>query len=743
MADTATSALLRESLKKMNEARDKITTTTRAEPVFSLTLLTKKKDILQSEKRKLEVSLQHKIDILYRLRRHYEQLLTSNGNVQERTRLHGGKIQEILFALEKMTPLASESLRTDGTMFDKQSESEGLDACSSKAALVEMALDQLKHHIERLELDSMTAEESHQRQVMNVISMKTQMSEGDEQLLMLNEEVFAMVELLERERRALKCADSCLGLMAQRYERSIIEVTQIEEDVQTLTLLQSDLIRSLETYREMSAEEAGQRRLSRSISRSELEQIDDLVNKAGPSCPDDEKLASVTSSLTEKLSLISNALRTTKVSRQEATIRLKGVMERLACAKSSLKSYEDQVKWLQNRHRHYAKECGETVTVQQMKKLEYDDFCEACATEMASIDFHMTSIKEATHNELERLRTFHENRASLNKELSEKRFKVQEHQKLADVMQSEIATSDLVTKLLVEENALRISSVGDQESRRARLASILDREVMLSEDAESSLQRLRVVVTEIDTNEKLLRLDLLKQSEHAEKQLVQVQEIISPLKDISCLEKTIVEKTTHQKSNEAAKKAELDKQLEADETQLHARYDELASKMRLRYQTAIKNAVLEYDNLVAVKEKQSVLTTTAVEKSGEASLQQYNEATNVNRVQHPAQISKNKARSVKTSRRRIITKRAQKAPQVGDGDRAQGDPALKVGDTPCDFGRLDGVTSKADTHFDSTHVPTTRKVRPPIKKQPQPKATKGRRASQTIDWFTDDSFSFT
>ncbi|EEY68704.1 uncharacterized protein PITG_19024 [Phytophthora infestans T30-4] len=599
---------------------------------MSLSLVAKKEKILQMEVAKLGKLLAQRNEMLDGLQESHEYLLTTNGQLQERSRLR----RERLVSLRTLLEAGQEQHGKDKTGVCDVIGVNELDATAEKCGVLKGIILGLVDKRAGLEQQCMGLEEQTAREAVALRAKEERLSEVRNSLLLLHEDIHSTQWNFANDEAELSAEDKHLNAVSQNAQSEAAAVEKVDTALRAEKAAVEDLRATWLNYEDMVHEEHRQITIENEDARSEQRKCQKLLESNG------EELTS------------------TKFFKRELALRKKQEKDMLAIAQSSIKAKEEQLTWLDRQRLHLENEQNEAVKVHAADEAAYRTFVKEHKSAMASLEAQIKGIEKELKSTERAITARNKKVATINKKTVQKSKVLQEWKVKIDAKQDQV-TKSAATQGLVDAELLNMQeSLKQEQLRVAQIQGLLKAQEMESEELHSSCAVVESEIQNTHTSLATMRANITATQTAVKNRIDEVRDKFLSAFVIEDAENLI---------------QLLNKEIESWTTKDSVEVDEAIARHTMKLKQ-------KYDALMAENRKKFGKTLLQKEKQYNAKLDKLKKTTAAKKSK-PAASSTNKAKIVKKH------SMDEPAPQIfvsatsheHDSDETMGNPAPEENDT--------------------------------------------------------------
>ncbi|KAF4145227.1 hypothetical protein GN958_ATG05581 [Phytophthora infestans] len=623
---------------------------------MSLSLVAKKEKILQMEVAKLGKLLAQRNEMLDGLQESHEYLLTTNGQLQERSRLR----RERLVSLRTLLEAGQEQHGKDKTGVCDVIGVNELDATAEKCGVLKGIILGLVDKRAGLEQQCMGLEEQTAREAVALRAKEERLSEVRNSLLLLHEDIHSTQWNFANDEAELSAEDKHLNAVSQNAQSEAAAVEKVDTALRAEKAAVEDLRATWLNYEDMVHEEHRQIAIENEDARSEQRKCQKLLESNGPTCSADEEVLQTARDLQLRLQHLNEELTSTKFFKRELALRKKQEKDMLAIAQSSIKAKEEQLTWLDRQRLHLENEQNEAVKVHAADEAAYRTFVKEHKSAMASLEAQIKGIEKELKSTERAITARNKKVATINKKTVQKSKVLQEWKVKIDAKQDQV-TKSAATQGLVDAELLNMQeSLKQEQLRVAQIQGLLKAQEMESEELHSSCAVVESEIQHTHTSLATMRANITATQTAVKNRIDEVRDKFLSAFVIEDAENLI---------------QLLNKEIESWTTKDSVEVDEAIARHTMKLKQ-------KYDALMAENRKKFGKTLLQKEKQYNAKLDKLKKTTAAKKSK-PAASSTNKAKIVKKH------SMDEPAPQIfvsatsheHDSDETMDNPAPEENDT--------------------------------------------------------------
>uniref|UniRef100_H3HE98 Uncharacterized protein n=1 Tax=Phytophthora ramorum TaxID=164328 RepID=H3HE98_PHYRM len=442
---------------------------------MSLSLVAKKEKILQTEVAKLEKVLTQRNEVLCGLRESHEYLLTTNGQLQERSRLR----REKLVALRMVLEADHERDGADELGLCDSIGMNELDATAEKCDVLKDILLGLTDKHTALEQSCMGLEERTALHTETLSVKREQLKQVQGTLLFLHEDIHSTRWNFENDQAELTEVNKRLNVVSQNSQSETATLEKIDDALRMEKVTVEDLQTVWQNCQDMVHEEHRQLAVMNEEVKSERRELQKSLESNGED---------VTSA---------------KFFKRELALRRKQEIDMLAVTQSSIKAKDEQLAWLERQRVHLENECNEASTAQAADETAYQALLEEHKDAMAALGTQTKDAEKRIKITERAISARNKKVVAINKKVAQKTKVLAEWKARIGAKQEEVAKS-AVTQELVDADALSAQEALNQELR------LLERSQQLRAMQEMEAEELRSSCAALDTDTRRVHKTLAK-----------------------------------------------------------------------------------------------------------------------------------------------------------------------------------------------------------------------------------------
>ncbi|KUF83794.1 hypothetical protein AM587_10008682 [Phytophthora nicotianae] len=623
---------------------------------MSLSLVAKKEKILQMEVVKLGTLLSQRNEMLSGLRESHEYLLTTNGQLRERSRLQRAR----LVSLRTLLGADQEQNGKDKPGLCDNVGVNELEATAEKCGVLKDILYGLVDKRAGLEQQYMGLEEQTAREVVALRSKEERLSEGimkgqhaaavkanecydvvRNSLLLLQEDIrstqwnFAVNEMIlllwslvllsdgllnwfQNSQAEFVASDKYLNAVSQNAQSQAAAVEKVTtalraekaavEDLRTVCFFYSFAVlihiintkvdQTWQNYEDMIHEEHRQLVIENEIARSEQREFQKLLESKG------EEITSV------------------KFFKRELALRRKQEKDILAIAQSSIKAKDKQLTWLERQRVHLENEQNEAVKTHAADETAHHTFVEEHNSAITSLEVQTKDIGKKIKGTERAITARNKKVATVNKKVAQKTKVLQEWKARIDAKQDQV-TKSAATQEFIDGEALAVQEALNQELRRdEQIQGLLTVQEMESEELRSSCEVLETEIQRANTTLTTMRTSITATQTAVKNRIDEVRDKFLSTFVVGDAENLIELLDKEIESWTVKDTVEVDEIIARETLKLKERYNTLTAETRKTYGRTLRKKEKQYNaKLTKLKEKmaekKSKVTTNSANKPPE------------------------------------------------------------------------------------------------------------------------------
>ncbi|KAG3012423.1 hypothetical protein PC121_g15208 [Phytophthora cactorum] len=453
---------------------------------MSLSLVAKKEKILQMEVAKLEKLLAQRNEMLGGLRESHEYLLTTNGQLQERSRLR----REMLVSLRMLLGADQEQNGKDKPGLSDTIGVNELEATAEKCGVLKDILLGLGDKRAGLEEQYMGCEEQTARNTMALRAKEERLREVRNTYFLLQEDIHSTQWNFTSDQAELAAEDKHLNAVSQNAQGQAAAVEKADTALRAEKAAVEDLRTTWHNYEDMVHEEHRQLAIANEDARSEQRELQKLLQSTGATCAADEDVLQAAKDLQVRLQHLNEEATSVKFFKRELALRRKQEKDILSFTQSSIKAKHEQLTWLDRQRVHLENEQKEAVNAHAADEAAYCTFIEEHNAEMASLEAQIKYAGKQMKSTERAITARNKKMAAVNKQVAQKTMALQEWTTKIDAKQDQVARS-AATQKLVDAEVLSEQEALEQALHRAEhTQQLITAQRMESEELRSSCEML-------------------------------------------------------------------------------------------------------------------------------------------------------------------------------------------------------------------------------------------------------------
>ncbi|KAL3673030.1 hypothetical protein V7S43_002326 [Phytophthora oleae] len=447
---------------------------------MSLSLVAKKEKILQMEVVKLEKLLDQRNEMLCSLQESHEYLLTTNGQLQERTRLRREKLVPL------RTLLDAEHEKNESSLCDSIGMNE-LEATAEKCGVLKNILLGLVDKRAGLERQCMGLDEQVTRGTADVVVKEEYLHEVRNTLMLLHEDIRSTQWNVENDKAELAEEDRQLNIVSNNAQRQAATAEKVHADLRAEKAAIEDLRTTWKNYEGMAHEEHRQIAIANEDARSEQRELQRLLQSNGvrkkgidclPSCylfclsnhlqatcPADEDIVETVKDLQSRLQGLTEETASVNFFKREIYLRRKQERNMLAITQTSIKAKDEQLRWLERQLEHLKNEQNEAAKARTDDESAFQAFVEEHDKSISSLEAQLKDSEKELKITERAVTARNKKVSAVNNKIVQKTKVLAEWKAQIDTKQDQ-ANRSAATQELVDAEVLRSQNVLDQEVRR-------------------------------------------------------------------------------------------------------------------------------------------------------------------------------------------------------------------------------------------------------------------------------------
>ncbi|CAI5718290.1 unnamed protein product [Hyaloperonospora brassicae] len=458
---------------------------------LSLNLVAKKEQRLQRELTQLDEVLSQRHETLCALRERHEHVLTTNGQLQERRRVHWEKLVALRAQLGDDARHAHEERGTRAGTRDVIGGNE-LQATAEKCRVLQDVVRGLLDKHTALERQCMGREDQLARATVALTAKAERLKIAQNTLCLMRQDTHSTLWNLELDQAALAKADSHLEGASQRAQQEAAVFDKVDHALKLEKAALDDLEICWQNYEGMAHEEQRQLIMANEDATSEKRELQKLLESNGPTCPTDEEVLQLAKELQTQLQHVNDEVANTKFYKRELALRRKQEKEWLVFTQSSIKAKDEQLLWLERQRKHLENELKEVQKAHDADEAAYQAFLNE---HKAAVGLHDGQMKDAE----KQLKTTERAIVACNKKVAAATKKAGQKTKVLAELTTKLAPKQeqleksTATQTLVDAEILSVQSTLDQ----ALLNVERTQQLRIAHDMES--EKLRSSCTKLES----------------------------------------------------------------------------------------------------------------------------------------------------------------------------------------------------------------------------------------------------
>ncbi|KAK1933682.1 hypothetical protein P3T76_011896 [Phytophthora citrophthora] len=428
-------------------------------------MVAKKEKILQMEVTKLEKMLVQRNETICGLQESHEYLLTTNGQLLERTRLRREKLAPLRMLLD------AEYGKDESSLCDSIGINE-LDATTEKCGVLKDILLGLVDKRAGLERQCMGLDEQVTRETAAVALKVEHLQEVRNTLMLLDEDIHSTQWNFENDKAELAQKDMQLNTASQNAQRQAITAEKVHTDLRADKNAIEDLRTTWKNYEGMAHEEHRQiaianedarRRLvlpMRTLSRPRRIWNHGCKNSAyaNVECLNVSVELNVCPILQEDMANVT-------FFKREISLRKKQERNMLAITQSSIKAKDEQLRWLERQLEHLKNEHNEAAKARIADESAFQAFREEHKKTLSSLEAQIKDSEKELKTTERAVTARNRKVSTLNNKVVQKTKVLAEWEARIDTRRDQ-AKKSAATQELVDAEVLSTQNLLDQELRR-------------------------------------------------------------------------------------------------------------------------------------------------------------------------------------------------------------------------------------------------------------------------------------
>ncbi|KAG1705560.1 hypothetical protein DVH05_003248 [Phytophthora capsici] len=576
---------------------------------MSLSLVAKKEKILQMEVAKLEKMLSQRNEVICGLQESHEYLLTTNGQLLERTRLRREKLAPL------RTLLDAEYEKDASNLCDSIGINE-LEATTEKCGVLKEILLGLVEKRAGLERQCMGLDEQVARETAAVALKVEHLQEVRNTLMLLHEDIRSTQWNFENDEAELAEEDKQLNNISQNAQHQAATAEKVHADLRTEKNAVEDLRTTWQNYEGMVHEEHRQVAIANEDARSEQRELQRLLQSNGATCPADEDVVQTAKDLESRLQELSEEMANVTFFKREISLRKKQERNMLAITQSSIKAKDEQLRWLERQLEHLKNEQNEAAKARTADESAFQVYSEEYKKTLSSLEAQIQNSAKELKTTKRAVTARNRKVSALNSKIVQKTKVLAEWEARIDERQDQAKKSS-ATQELVDAEVLSTQSLLDQELRRLertqqlRAAQKVESEELGSTCAvlESEIQHVRNTLPTIKDSITATQTAIKNRTDEIREKFLNTFVVGDAEVLIELLNKEI-ESWTTKDSNE------IDETISRETTKLKERYNALLTDTRKKYGKILKQKEKQFnakqESLKKRAEKREMLADASI-----------------------------------------------------------------------------------------------------------------------------------
>ncbi|KAG6590788.1 Arogenate dehydratase/prephenate dehydratase 1 [Phytophthora cinnamomi] len=445
---------------------------------MSLSLVAKKEKILQMEAAKLEALLSQRNELLSGLQESHEHLLTTNGQLQERSRLHREK-------LASLRTLLGVGHAQDGPGMCDAIGANELEATAEKCGVLKDILLGLVDKRAALEQQCMALEDQTTRELGGLAGKELRLDEARSTLHLLCEDIRSAQWNLENDQAEYAGEYKRLNAVSQNALREEALIERVNAALRSENAVVEDLETIWLNYRDMAHEEHRQLAVANEDAKNEQRGLQRLLESNGATCPADEEVLHLAEDLQSTLQHLNEEVNSAKFFRREIALRRKQEKNMLTITQSSIKAKDEQLTWLERQRVHLQSEHQEVAKARAADEAAYQQYREDHKSEMNAFETQIKNAGKQVKSTERAITSRNKKVVAVNKKIAQKTKVLEEWKERIDEKKEQVAKS-AATQELIDGEVLSTQEALGQELRnlehvqRLRTAQEMEAEELCS-----------------------------------------------------------------------------------------------------------------------------------------------------------------------------------------------------------------------------------------------------------------------
>ncbi|ETK79146.1 hypothetical protein L915_14970 [Phytophthora nicotianae] len=567
---------------------------------------------------KLGTLLSQRNEMLSGLRESHEYLLTTNGQLRERSRLQRAR----LVLLRTLLGADQEQNGKDKPGLCDNVRVNELEATAEKCGVLKDILYGLVDKRAGLEQQYMGLEEQTAREVVALRSKEERLSEVRNSLLLLHEDIRSTQWNFANSQAEFVASDKYLNAVSQNAQSQAAAVEKVTTALRAEKAAVEDLRTTWQNYEDMIHEEHRQLVIENEIARSEQREFQKLLERKGPTCPADEEVVEEAKNLQLRLQHLNEEITSVKFFKRELALRRKQEKDILAIAQSSIKAKDKQLTWLERQRVHLENEQNEAVKTHAADETAHHTFVEEHNSAITSLEVQTKDIGKKIKGTERAITARNKKVATVNKKVAQKTKVLQEWKARIDAKQDQV-TKSAATQEFIDGEALAVQEALNQELRRdEQIQGLLTVQEMESEELRSSCEVLETEIQRANTTLTTMRTSITATQTAVKNRIDEVRDKFLSTFVVGDAENLIELLDKEIESWTVKDTVEVDEIIARETLKLKERYNTLTAETRKTYGRTLRKKEKQYNaKLTKLKEKmaekKSKVTTNSANKPPE------------------------------------------------------------------------------------------------------------------------------
>ncbi|ETP36886.1 hypothetical protein F442_15259 [Phytophthora nicotianae P10297] len=567
---------------------------------------------------KLGTLLSQRNEMLSGLRESHEYLLTTNGQLRERSRLQRAR----LVSLRTLLGADQEQNGKDKPGLCDNVGVNELEATAEKCGVLKDILYGLVDKRAGLEQQYMGLEEQTAREVVALRSKEERLSEVRNSLLLLHEDIRSTQWNFANSQAEFVASDKYLNAVSQNAQSQAAAVEKVTTALRAEKAAVEDLRTTWQNYEDMIHEEHRQLVIENEIARSEQREFQKLLESKGPTCPADEEVVEEAKNLQLRLQHLNEEITSVKFFKRELALRRKQEKDILAIAQSSIKAKDKQLTWLERQRVHLENEQNEAVKTHAADETAHHTFVEEHNSAITSLEVQTKDIGKKIKGTERAITARNKKVATVNKKVAQKTKVLQEWKARIDAKQDQV-TKSAATQEFIDGEALAVQEALNQELRRdEQIQGLLTVQEMESEELRSSCEVLETEIQRANTTLTTMRTSITATQTAVKNRIDEVRDKFLSTFVVGDAENLIELLDKEIESWTVKDTVEVDETIARETLKLKERYNTLTAETRKTYGRTLRKKEKQYNaKLTKLKEKmaekKSKVTTNSANKPPE------------------------------------------------------------------------------------------------------------------------------